>query len=254
MAKAKKTSKATQPAKLEIASSDLQDVIPAIGKGFGIKDLGAAIAFYKQHQGLIATILSFFGIGKKKNAPPVAVPAPVPEGVPAPAPAPAPPTDRQRTPTSLNSALFLVEKKNNPRKAGGGRFIADKETFEEIKAKTSPARRGDRLHINTTPKDGVGVFQPGGPENRSLLMDPNDPTGPLGKSRIEHVLTGGAELTSEYDDYGCTPVLLIPWEKEPGVPFPIDTGEDWKVTYQAIYRGPNGETVEGNVVTVLVEE
>jgi hypothetical protein len=236
-------------------SSDLKDVIPAVGAGFGIEDIGKAIEFYKKNQGLISTILALFGIGKKKPAPPVAatVPDPTTGTAPAPGTPPVAPVPQQRKPDAIRSGLFLVEKKNNPRKAGGGRFIADKKTFEEIKSGSSPARRGDRMHINTTPSDSVGDFMPGGRENDSLLIDVARGQAP-NNFRIEHIVTGGGEVTSGQDDFACTPVILIPWEQEPGGPFPIDTGERWEMTYQAVFHGENGERFEGDVVRWLAEE
>lgn len=238
------------------SQTDLSRAIPAIGKQVGITDIGEAIAFYKKHKTAIQAVLSFLGgiFGHKSSSPaPAGDPGPAPggstgtppdPGSPA-TPTPVPPQGTRRIPTSLHSEMTLVETKRRPREAGGGRdshgeTIGDHETFKEIKAGTTPTRRGARVHIDTTPSDRFGKFKPGGDENLSL--------------RIRHVLTGDAELTSEYDDFGCTPVILIPWEQAPGVPYPIDTGKRWEVTYQAIQQNPDGTETEGNVVRWIVEE
>lgn len=238
------------------AQTDLSNLIPSMAASVGIGNIVEAIEFYKKNRGAIQALIRFFKglFGGGKPAPAAAStpvpspvsPAPVTVGPDMPERGPA----AQRTPTSLKASLMLVEKKNNPRKAGGGRYIADRDTFAAIKALEDPARRGDRLHMNVTPADAFGDFQPGGRENRGLLYDPE--SGPEGRSRIEHIITGGGELTSEYDDHGCTPVILIPWEQESG-PFPIDTGKRWEVTYQAVWRG-DGVTFKSDLVRVIVEE
>lgn len=239
-------------------SRDLKDIIPAIGSSVGIDDIGKAVEFFKKHRGLIGAILGLFGIGKPKAPKPSPLPPPT-EPPPSPglppkdsAPGTPPSTPAPggvRIPTGLRSAWFLIERKNRPGEYGGGRHILGKDDFDAITNGDGWARLGDRLHVNTTPYDAQGDFQPDNPDgrsdNRGLLVDPNDPAGENGKSRIVHHIFGNGELTSEYDDYGCTPVVLIPWEDGDG-PIKNDTDVVSEVSYQAEYRGPNGERVMGN--------
>jgi len=230
-------------------SKDLKDVIPAIGAGVGIEDIGKAVEFFKKNRGVIGAILALFGIGKPKT------PAPAPT-TPAPAPTaptsgsttvPTPQEPAERRVASLRAKWFLIERKNTPGQQGGGRHIIAKGEFDAITSGADPARLGDRLHVDVTPIDQFGqAFQPGGEENKALLVDPQDREGELGKSRIEHVIEGNGELTSEYDDFGCTPVILVPWEGGR-----VDSDEESSVTYRAIYRGPNGERVESNTLPTI---
>ena len=254
------STKTGQAAGATSSPTDLRNVIPAVAASNGITDIGEAIAFYKKHRTAIQAVLGFLkgilGKGKKEEVAQPATPTPAPES---PMPSSTPEQGARRIPTSIESKITLIETKRRPREAGGGRdshgnTIGDHETFKEIVAGTTPTRRGARVHIDNTPSDRFGKFVPGGPENMSLLKDSSADRDWSPNHRIEHIITGGGELTSESDDFGCTPVILIPWEEAPGKPFPVDTGKEWEVTYQARYTGPDGSVVEGNVVRWRVQE
>ncbi len=227
-----------QPARLP-ESSDLKDLIPAIGSQVGINDIGAAITFYKKHRGVIAAILGLFGIGKKDDVP--TVPTPVPAPVPEPGtPTPVPPQPERRRVAKLRAKYTLIERKNRPGEPGGGRHILSKPEFDSIVAGNDYLRLGDRVHIDITPEDDKGVaFQPGGEENRLLLKHENDDPNWTPNHRINQRIEGEADLTSEYDDYGCTPVLTIPLQAAQ-----VDSDVTWTVGYQPLFDGPGG-VIEG---------
>jgi len=226
------------------AQSDLSRVIPAVGASVGIEDIGKAIEFYKKNRGTIDAVIRFFkglfGGGKKEVPAPVPQPAPQPsEDVDESEPAPTPAPGTGLKVVGLKAKWFFIERKNTPGQQGGGRHILDKSAFDSIVAGSEYARLGDRLHVNITPYDQHGRdFVPGGDENRLLL---NNPSGEddTPNHRIKHEIRGNGELTSEYDDYGCTPVILVPWVGEQ-----IDSDKESSVSYVAKFYGPDGRVIE----------
>lgn len=244
--------------------SDLSSLIPAVASNVGIEDIGKAINFYKQHRRVFAAILAVFGIGKKKGGESGADPGSVPgggspgptgntgtpggTGTPATTPSTPPTTPGSaRRVAGLKARYMLIERKNRLGQAGGGRYILPKAEFDEIVEGSGELRPGDRVHVDVTPVDQFGVaFQPGDEANRLLLEDPNDEAGPLGASRIRHHIEGDGELTNEYNDYGCTPVILVPWEGRQ-----MDSDRRSTVGYFATYHTPDGDMVTSNRLRAL---
>jgi hypothetical protein len=229
------------------AATDLSTLIPGVGASVGIGDIAKAIEFYKKNRGAIAVIIGFlkglFGGGKDAGKPsPLPVPeqpSPLPVPTPKPVPsAPVPPQDRRVG--SLRVKYFFIERKNQPGKFGGGRHILSKPEFDGIVSGGDYLRLGDRVHVDITPVDQFGQpFMPGGEENRSLLYDPSGPVDTHNFRMKHNIISGGAvagELTSEYDDYGCTPVILVPWEGGPA----IDSDAEATLAYQPVFDGPDG--------------
>lgn len=227
------------------SGGDLSTLIPGVASSIGIEDIGKAIDFYKKHRNVFQAILKVLGLGGKPK-PVVVAPTPQPDTSPGPAPGgntgtPTKPTSSVPTPTpevrrvaSLKSKYTLIERKRNLGEFGGGRYILPKDEFDQIVSGEGFCRPGDRLHVDITPVDQFGVaFAPGDEANNLLLKDVG-----VGQDesnfRITHDVDG-AEITSGYNDFGCTPVLLVPWE---GVT--IDSDEKWNVNYQAQYNGPGG--------------
>lgn len=230
------------------AATDLSTLIPGVGSSVGIEDIGKAIDFYKAHRAVFAAIIGFLGgiFGHKKAAAPAASSStsstssssstsPTTGGTAPTGGSPGPDTRRV---ASLRSRYMLIERKNNLGQSGGGRYILPKSEFDAIVNGDDPARPGDRLHVDITPVDQHGVaFQPGDPANALLLKDPTAGQGEF-NFRITHDVDG-AEITSGYDDNGCTPVLLVPWEGHT-----IDSDEKWNVNYQAQFNGDGREVIQ----------
>lgn len=100
-------------------------------------------------------------------------------------------------------------------KPNTGQRLYNKSEFDKAVAGSDPVRHGSRLHINITPVDRHGrPFQPGEERNKLLLQNPNSPNaGPLdaGNFLLQTLVDSPSDIgiTSDYDDYGCTPTLKV---------------------------------------------
>lgn len=210
----------------------IENLGPLLGTVAGASGNADILKFYEKNKALI-NILAGLGAqfipGPKLAVPtdedgkptvnlPPSAPAPPPTGPPT-------PLEEARRVFSLQVKYFFIERKNTPWKKGGGRFIIGKPQFDAVLSGSDPLQAGDRIHIDITPHDQFGKpFQPGEAANNLLLR-------PDGYPAMEHRISGGiGELTNEYDDYGCTPVILIPWEG-------IQPGFQGVVGYSAAFSG-----------------
>lgn len=114
-------------------------------------------------------------------------------------------------------------RKHQPYKEGGGRFSIDKDEFRSLMSQQSGCQAGDRFAGNMTPFDQFGKdFLPGEDANKLLLVrgmieeHQDAGYGPGLYPAWEWVTSGDCEVTNEYDDYGCTPQILVPW-KDPKI-------------------------------------
>lgn len=128
------------------------------------------------------------------------------EDVPDPQRPPLPAAAEPRRIAGLRGHWWFGERKNQPYMKGGGRKEISKEEFREIMSGRQGAQAGDRMHADFTPTDQFGHdFLPGQDVNRLLLDDQGNPA-------IVFVPGDPLEETSR-DDFGMTPVFLVPWER-----------------------------------------
>ncbi len=189
---------------------DFTESFPMVGAAVGIDDLTKIAQVYRDNKGMFDAIFSFFKslVGKKKSAPgaPVVVtPAPVVV-----LPPPAGPIPSGRVVASLNVKWYFFEIPKNTDHPQDGDIpnkamrVATKDEFDDFVSGVNAIPRRSRLHVDITPVDQFGKdFLPGDEANKLLLR-------PDGYPAFEHILGGPVQLTNEYDDFGCTPVLKIP--------------------------------------------
>ena len=227
-------------------------------------DFNQIMALLAQYGPLIAALLASL---TKKPEPPVVVTPPIPGPVPSPVtpplvpPVPQPPPVTARRIAGGKSHILGVEgwsKKRGHYSLGGG-------TVRNIATGDEPCGAGYRIHLDSSPWDQnrLPFFNPDVKTYAALFaQDPSqvaiDPRSGSyscgeGNNRINHFVTvDGVEygpqgdmvpgtpwqaqevvdLTSEYDDAACTPVLLVPYD--------IGLSEEHKVWYRAEHVAPDG--------------
>lgn len=232
-------------------------------------DISKIMELLVQYGPLIAALIASF---QKKKDPVVPVPAPVtPPLVPHPTdtpdlvpPVPQPPPVSVRRIARGKSRIIGVEgwrgKLHSHYSLGGG-------TVQNIIRGTEFCGAGYRIHLDSTPVDrnGVPFYNSDLPKLPHLFaQDPSQVvqnkfgawTCGEGNNRINHYVTvDGVEygpmgdlvpgmawqdqdvidLTSEYDDAACTPVLVVPQD--------IELGQEHTVSYRAVYVAPDGTEV-----------
>jgi hypothetical protein len=180
---------------------------------------------YRKHKSKVETVIEILGGLFGKDDGPVAPSVPVITAPPAPpevptAPAPpAPPAvpgipvAAARVISSLRMRFFFIERNHKP---------IPKPDFDKVMEGQDPLDDGDRIHIDITPYDQFGnEVRPGSPELGQLLNAD-------GSNRMQYDLSGDTgEITNEYDDYGCTPVLKVPRGLELGVEKSIGPFSAW---------------------------
>lgn len=216
--------------------------------------LGSILKMVLNNPQILGVILGLFqglgGLFKKKAQDPTTPVIPVPI---TPVPVPVPPTAPSGSKiTSLRDKIYFFER------TMGGSKVLNKQTYDNLLAGNEFLTRGDRIHLDVTPMLG-NIFM--GPESslkdKLLLQDPSK--GDVeGNHRIVHVaIVDGHEfrsgdpepennwdgqdvvfLTSEYDDYGCTPVMTVNRD--------LELGSEHTVSYYAEYVSPDGNKVTGN--------
>lgn len=144
---------------------------------------------------------------------------------------------------ALEAKLYFVEKK------GSGGQLEDKDHFDEIRTGRGNGHLGDRYHFDVTPVDATGArLQPGDPRMNYLPPNlANDRGAPVTSEwECDGVMRNDSVgLSSEYDDYGCTPVLR---------PFPttdggnLDPAQQHQLTFWAWVKLPDGSRIESNKV------
>lgn len=206
---------------------------------------------------LLGLILGLFqslgGLFKKKPKPtevptePITV-APVPVPTP-PTPAPVTSTDKI---TALKSKWYFFERTEH------GSQVLNKGTYDDIIAGNQFLTRGDRLHVDITPLIGSQVMGPESSRKDELLLQDPSKGDVEGNHRFIYVaVVNGKEyrsgdvapgenwdgqdvvfLTSEYDDYGCTPVLTVNRD--------LGLNAEYSVSFYAIYKDKDGREVTSN--------
>lgn len=232
-------------------SPDFAEIGPVVQAAMGNIDIGSAIRIYTQNKGIFDAIWNFIkGLkGKPKpETPPEVITIPVP---PPPVPVTPPTAEPSGDPivSALRSKWYFIERKTgadygNPKIAGKP---IPKPEFNDTVAGGNPVTNRDRLHIDTTPHDENGN-----------AMDPDTPgLEQLGSknenSTVEHhVIWDGVDVgetgndnvdvTSEYDDYGQTPVLKL---------HDIPRGEEHTLSYYARVVTTRGKTLKSNQLPTL---
>jgi hypothetical protein len=181
------------------------------------------------------------------DPPPVVTPAPV---------TPAPSTNQGEI-TSLREKYYFFERTEH------GSQVLNKGTYDAILAGDEYLTRGDRIHLDITPFIGNSPLTPESGRKDELLL--NDPTkGDVEQNHLfDYVaVVDGHEyhsgdvvpgqswdgqdvvfLTSEYDDYGCTPVATVNRD--------LDLGREHTVSFYTIYD-KNGKRVTGNKTPQII--
>lgn len=188
--------------------ADYNDIFPVVAKmaglGGGVDAVNQAARLYLQNKGLIDAIFKVLGGLIHKGHKVSVVDAPV--SIPAPAPVAAPPGVEARRVVNLDVQLFYVER-DKKRVVHDGEELFNKDEAEAVRRGKGNVGWGDRVHLNITPIDQNGdKFEPGDEANKQLLRADGYPA-------FEHVISfdggdsGPVGLSSEYDDFGCTPVL-----------------------------------------------
>jgi hypothetical protein len=243
-------------------------VVRSAKKGAGAAkqamDINAIMALVAQLPGVLAMFQAIIAALKPAPTPaPVPMPAPTPTPAPVPAPTPTPvppPVASTRRIAGGKSHILGVEGWDPKRKhfpLGGG-------TVRNISTGDEFCGAGYRIHLDSTPVDQFGkpFF------NSDLHLQPElfaqdrnqvvqDETGKWtcgeGNNRINHYVTvDGVEfgpqgdmvpgmafegqevvdLSSEYDDGACTPVLVVPQD--------IALSEEHSVSYRAEHVAEDG--------------
>ena len=200
----KKDAKSDPNAKLDYSTATPESV----KSSFAGLDVGSVIKDPKNFLLLIDLINKIKGwISRPKPIDPPVVQGPGgPVVIPPPPPVPEEPPARERVITSLRARFYHISRKNKD---------ISKAEFDAIIARTSPLQAGDRVHLDCTPYDQVGIeIEPGSPELEQLVDRSFDP--PRLRLRWLQPFDGIGEITNEYDDYGMTPVYKVPKTAEVG--------------------------------------